>query len=98
VFRGVRGEQIIRWVTVEDEGAAVDLFSASASARKPSGAAAICTAAIEDPSTSGIVRLTIAGADLNEVGKWMIELVANGEHTEEPIPLFVRDEYERGPR
>jgi len=98
VFRAVAGEQVVRWITVEDEGEPVNLFAASASARKPSGAIAVCTASIEDPAEDGIIRLTIASSTLNEVGKWMIEVVANGEHVEEPIPLQVRSEYERGPR
>ena len=88
-----------RWVTVEDEGEPVNIFSVSASARKPGGSSATVTAAAEDQDLyPGIVRLTIAGTALNEVGQWMMEVVVNGEHIEEPIPVLVRAEYERGRR
>lgn len=90
---------MIRWVTVQDEGAEVNIFSVSAAARKPSGASAAVTAAAEDQEDyPGIVRLSIAGAVLTEAGEWRIELVVNGEHIEEPIRLLVRAEYERGTR
>lgn len=88
-----------RWVTVEDEGVPVNIFSVSSAARKPSGASAVVTAAAEDQEAyPGIVRITIAGGTITEAGDWHIELVINGEHIEEPIPLFVRAEYERGRR
>lgn len=86
-------------MTVYDEGEKINIFSCSAAARKPSGAVAAVTSAEEDQEDyRGVIRLNIAGSALNEVGQWMIELVVNGEHIEEPIPLFVRAEYERGRR
>lgn len=86
-------------MTVYDEGEKVNIFSCSAAAQKPSGAAAAVTAAIEDQELYlGVIRLTIAGSTLTEAGEWRIELIVNGEHIEEPIRLLVRAEYEYGQR
>lgn len=98
MLRASEGDtSILRWVRVERDGAPVILTSASALARKPDGATdnTIVAEVWGDPN-DGLVRLTFASFD--QPGNWVVELAANGEYLEEPIPLYVRPLYERGPR
>jgi hypothetical protein len=82
---------------VERDGAPVVLYTTSCQARKPSGETdSTITAEIWGDAADGLVRLTFASFD--EPGEWQVELEVNGEYLEEPIPMYVRPLYQRGPR
>lgn len=68
------------------------------------GAAFTKVCPLEGDAADAVIRLTLDTDDFNQAGKWYGEVVitmgggAAPEHAEEPFELYVRPEYERGPR
>lgn len=104
----------VRFVTVTRDGLPVSVSSCSASIQPPSrGGTVDLVATVEGDAADGMVRVewtdTVVGhwfdfdkplgsQDTVEAGTWQLEVVVNGEHIEDPIPVDIRAEYVRGDR
>lgn len=104
----------VRFVRVTRDGVPVEISSCSATVRTPtSGNVVDIAATVEGDAADGLVRLEwldttvghwfdfekpLGSQDTPEPGVWQLEVVVNGEHLEDPIPVDIRPEYVRGER
>jgi hypothetical protein len=96
VFRATQYDpEVRRWIRVRRDGEPVTVLTHSAVVLAPSGVQAAVATILED-SADALIRLEFSAFD--EFGQHQVEVLVNGEHLEEPIPLYVRPLWERGPR
>lgn len=96
VLRATEGDTgVVRFVAVERDGDPVPLVAVMATAKKPGGSVTAVGVVIDDED-GGLFHLIFGSLD--ESGEWSVEIDVNGENIVDPVPLYVRPLYERGPR
>lgn len=99
MLRFVQGDVGKRYFQAVRDGAPQSITAVTAKLYKPSTGAPTQAAVIEDgPNGKFYVQFGAPSAIvLDEVGHCRLELVVDGEHCEEPIRVYVRQEFVEGP-
>jgi hypothetical protein len=88
-----------RYFEAERDGETIVIGSVQVKMRTPSGLVRTGNGVIEDASLGQFyVDFGTGGLDLDEPGDNEVEIIVNGEHNQEPISIWVRPEFVRGPR
>lgn len=100
MLRLVQNDTCSRFFQLVRDGTGVPLIYVHARFRKPSGAVQDFEAVLDDGPNGGFrVDFGPAGLTLDELGEhWLDFEHAATEHAEEPLRVWVRPEFVRGPR